>query len=321
MRQVPGIQKIVSKKQASTIFQKKYGRHFTRGGTQTTAHQEEDHVSRVRMWQLVSLWTLFFLVLVYQVFFSHVLTIEYITVDGAGLLISDEVEQMARTALSENLWTFVPQNNFLLLSTHRIEERLLVASPLIRQVTVKKSFPNTIHVSILERGNFLFWCSGEESCLLVNEEGILQDRPEAREEYRVPHIYLVDEMQKPILAGEHVVAAQFLAFVSGLSQAFLEQANVSIQEKMFLPSKYADELRIETDKNFSLRITPDIPIEQTLNTLRIVREKAIPKDRSADLVSVDLRISGKAFYQLRNEAPQETTDDTLNQELNTSRKE
>ena len=57
-----------------------------------------------------------------------------------------------------------------------------------------------------------------------------------------------------------------------------------------------------------------------MNTLRIVREKAIPKDRSADLVAVDLRISGKAFYQLRNEAPQEAVD-TLNQEPTTSSQE
>ncbi len=321
MLQIPSTQKIESKKQTSTIFLKKRGRHFTRGGIQTTAHQEGAYASHIRIWQVSFLWMLFFLVLIYQVFFSRVLTIEHIVVDGAGLLTSDEVKQMTQTALSENIWTFVPQNNFLLLSTHRIEGRLLAASPLIRQVTVQKSFPNTISISILERGNFLFWCSAEESCLLVNEEGVLQDRPEALEEYRAPHIYLVDEMRKPVVTGEHVVTAQFLSFVSGLSQAFSEQADILIQEKMFLPSKYADELRIETDKNFSLRITPDIPIEQTLNTLRIVREKAIPKDRSADLVAVDLRISGKAFYQLRNEAPQETTDDTLNQEPDMSSQE
>ncbi len=320
MQQISKIQKIGSKKQRSTIFSKKQEHYFTRGGVRSPTRQEGYRVSRVCMWQLISLWVLFFLVLSYQVYFSRLLTVEYITVDGAGLLTSDEVSQMARVAISENIWTFVPQNNFLLLSTHRIEERLLAASPLIRQVTVQKSFPNTMNISIIERGNFLFWCSKEDSCLLVNEEGALQDWPEAREEYRVPQIYLVDEMQKPILAGENVVTTQTLSFISGLSQAFLEQANILIQEKIFLPSKYADELRLETDKNFSIRINMNMPIEQTLNTLRIVREKAIPQDRSDDLASVDLRISGKAFYQLRNEEPQETTD-ILNQEPNTRSQE
>jgi cell division septal protein FtsQ len=306
MRRIPDIQKTVPKKQSSALFSKKQERHFVRGVVHTSEQQERNYVSRTHMWQVMFLWLLFFLVAGYQVFFSGMLMIERVTIEGAGLLTSGEVEQTVQEALSEHIWTVFPQNNFLVLSMLRVEERLLASSPLIRQVSVKKLFPSTVIVSLLERGNFLFWCSGEESCFLIDEEGVLQDWPKAQEEHRVAHIFLDDEAKKPAKVGDRVVTRQFLLFINGLSQAFTEQSGITIRERMFVLSRYTDELRLETNEGFSLQINTGIPIERTLNTLRIVREKAIPEERRADLISVDLRIPGKAFYQLRNEVPQET---------------
>ncbi len=316
MRQIFGTQKTRQKKKIPAIFSQKHEHHFVRGGMDTREHQEEKNTSRVRNWQLWFLWILFFSVFGYQIFFSGILKMERLVIDGTGLLTREEVEQMAQNVLSQKRWAFFPQNNFVLFSQENMEQQLLAASPLIRQVTAKRIFPDTVSISLLERGNFLFWCSDQEYCLLVDEDGILRDWPEAREESRVPHVYLVDETRKPAQAGDYVGTTQFLTFVNGLQQAFLEQAGIRIQDRMSLPSKYADELHLETDKGFSLRINTDIPIEQTLNTLRIVRDKAIPKEKQEDLVEVDLRISGKAFYQLKNEEPAETAVNLDVEQLN-----
>ncbi|MBP6975327.1 MAG: FtsQ-type POTRA domain-containing protein [Candidatus Moranbacteria bacterium] len=312
MGQISGIQKIARKKRPTTLFSRKQERRFVRGRTGTSAYREEERSSRVRIWQITFLWILFFLVLGYQLFFSGMLTVERVAVEGTGMLTPVEVERTVRTVLLENRWTIFPQDNFLLLSVRRIEELLLASSPLIRQVTVKRRFPDTLEVSLLERGDFLFWCSEEEKCFLIDEKGILQDWPEAREERRVSHLFLIDESRKPVATGDRILEQNTLSFAKGLPQAFLEQAGIVIQEEIFFPSRYADELRLETDKGFSLRISTDIPIERTLNTLRIVREKAVPEDRRADLVSVDLRIPGKAFYQLRDESEQEASVSDVN---------
>jgi cell division septal protein FtsQ len=307
MRQISPLQKKASKKQTTTLFSKKPGRHFVRGGTQGAVQHKAKQQARARSWQLISLWVLFLAVFVYQVFFSGILSIEHVVIEESLLLTRDEVEEATRSALSEKRWQFFPQHNFLLLSTDFMEERLFAFSPLIREVTVTKVFPNTVQVSFLERGNFLFWCLGEEPCFLIDEAGVLQDWPEAQKEDRVPRLFLVDETRKGAQAGDRVVSPQFLAFVSELPQAFLEQAGIRIRERLLLPSKHANELSLETDQGLVVRINTDMPVEQMLNTLRIVREKAIPEESRADLVSVDLRIPGKAFYQLRNQEPQEST--------------
>lgn len=313
-----GIQKTARKKQSSVIFPKKRERRFVRGKAEPAAHQQRDRAPFIRSWQIVLLWISFVLVSGYQMFFSGILKVERVSIEGAGILTSEEIERVVREALVERVWAVFPQDNFVLLSTRRLERRLLGVSPLIRQVTVEKRFPDTLNISLLERGSFLFWCPKEESCFLIDEEGTLLDWSGAREEKRVPHLFLVDESGKAVSVGDHIMASEILSFTKGLPQAFLEQADVVIREHIFVPSKYADEFRIETDKGFSLRISTEIPIEQTLNTLRIVREKAIPQERKSDLVSVDLRIPGKAFYQLRNETMQETTSVPVEGEIRMS---
>lgn len=301
-----GIRKTVRKKQSSVIFPKKRERRFVRGKAGPATHQQRDRTSFIRSWQIILLWVSFVLVSGYQIFFSGILKVERVSIEGVGILTSEEIERAVRGALVERTWGVFPQDNFVWLSTRRLERRLLGVSPLIRQVTVAKRFPDTLNISLLERGSFLFWCPKEESCFLIDEEGVLLDWPRAREEKRVPHLFLVDESGKSVSAGDHIMTSEMLSFTKGLPQAFLEQAGVVIREQIFVPSKYANEFRIETDRGFSLRISTEIPIEQTLNTLRIVREKAIPQERKSDLVSVDLRIPGKAFYQLRNETMRET---------------
>ncbi|MBP7811303.1 MAG: FtsQ-type POTRA domain-containing protein [Candidatus Moranbacteria bacterium] len=310
MGQTPDIQKIVRKSHSPNFFSQKKERRFVRGGADALAHRKQDRLSFVRIWQITFLWVLFFGVSGYQIFFSGILSVKHVEIDGTGMMTTDEVKRTVQVILSENTWGFLPQSNFLLLSTQRTGERILAASPLVRQVTVRKLFPDTLDVSLLERGAFLFWCSEPERCFLIDEEGMLQDWPEAREERRVSHLFLRDKSGKSVSDGERIMTPEILLFMKGLPQAFLEQADIVIGENILVPSKYANELHLETDKGFSLQISTDIPIETTLNILRIVREKAVPEDRQSDLVSVDLRIIGKAFYQLRDETPQEAMVDS-----------
>ena len=100
---------------------------------------------------------------------------------------------------------------------------------------------------------------------------------------------------------------EFLSFVRGLPQALAEQSGIRITDTIYLPSKYADELRIESESGLVLLLSSSTPLEKTLNTLRIVREKAVPPERAEKLVSVDLRVPSKAFYRLLDEPVEEVS--------------
>lgn len=308
MRRMFGIHKKGKFNESSVLFPRKIGRWFVRGTkirNNREIRSQESHAWSIHSWQLWVLWGVFAGVFGYQLFFSGALGTTRVVVFGTGLLTSDEVEQVVREAMRDERRRFLPRENLMMLSVSHIETRLRTSFPLIRQVTITKVFPDTVVVSLLERGDLLFWCISKNQCSLVNEEGFLENQLEALGELRVPRLFLVDETGKPEVEGYPVVTPELVTFLKGLQQAFQERTDIVIREHIFIPSKYADELRLETENGFSIRIGTNVPIEQTLSTLRVVREKAVPRERISELLAVDLRIPGKAFYRLREDVSEE----------------
>lgn len=296
-------------KDRPSLFQKKVERRFVRGKRSEKKNEEDIQNRELIRWVrvLIVLWLCFLSAAGYQYFFSGVVSLQTIRVTGTGILLPGEIEQVVRTSVAGKYGKLVDRDNLVVLSTTQLEQSLVAAFPLIRRVEVKKVFPNRLEVSLLERGDLLFWCFREQQCFLLDEHGFVLNQPAALEEHRVMQLFLVDESGKEVASGDQVATEGFLRFIRSLPQAFSEQSGISLRNTVFLPSKYADEVRVETESGLELLIRSDIPIEKTLNVLRIVREKAVPRDKVGDLVSVDLRVAGKAFYRLRNEESQETT--------------
>ncbi len=288
------------------LFQKKTDRKFIRGGHLEKQAAEASDSWNARKAGLVSLWMLFVGVTGYQLLFSGVLSVRQIEIDGANLLTGEEIEGFLHEAMNGKHAGIIDGDNLLFLSDRMLAERIETASPLIRSVEIRKVFPGTLQVSLLERGHLTFWCS-EEHCFLIDEEGVVREPAEHFGEDRVPHLFLRDESSKPVSPGDRVADPEFLSFVRGLPQALAEQSGIRITDTIYLPSKYADELRIESESGLVLLLSSSTPLEKTLNTLRIVREKAVPPERAEKLVSVDLRVPSKAFYRLLDEPVEEVS--------------
>lgn len=288
-------------KKYGVLFPKKTEKHFVRGkkSEKNDEVQKKNRAEKRGCWIIVFLWVLFGGIAGYQTFLSGVFAVGRIDIESGGLLGSDEVRQNVEDRLSGyRLWVF-PRDNMFLVSPRDIEDYIRESFPLVRQVEVKRTFPNTLTVSILERGALFFWCSGGDQCLLLDEKGMVLDRPQALDEHRVPQFFLVDELGKQASFGDQVVDPSILTFVRGLPQALSEQMGIQMKEKLFLPSKYADEIRIETENGFDIRMNTGMPLEKILNILRIVREKAVPHDQQENIASIDLRVPGRAFYRLQ----------------------
>lgn len=286
---------------------KKPEKKFVRGRRKESHNPDRQEApgGNIWVWSTVSLWCLFIGVSGYQIFLSGALSVDQIIVEGAESLSSEEVRGVVQEDLFGWSVGIFPRNNMLLLSKKGIEESIRVASPLIRHVEVERLFPNALKITLLERGDLFFWCSREHSCQMLDEEGVVLDYPQAIEEHRVAQFFLVDESGEQAHVGDQVMSRATLDFVRSLPQALSEQADIRMKENISLPSRYADELRIETENGFDIRMNVDIPIEKTLNVLHIVREKAVPRAQREKISSIDLRVPGKAFYQIRDDERQE----------------
>lgn len=304
-------------KKKGTLFPKKSEKRFTR--TLQTHKQHDagikDHPQSIRGWQIWGLWCFFGVVLAYQLFFSGVFVVTHIEVVGTGLLTEDEVRSMVSDKLTGKNILAIPHANLLVLSSQRLEDELTRTLPLVRRITVTRIFPNTLEVSLLERGELVFWCSHAEQCALIDEAGVIIDRPSALNEQRVARFFLMDESRKEYAVGDRVTDETLLQYLRGFSQALSEQLDIAIHDQVFIPSKYADEVRFEMESGVEILAHTSIPVEKTVNTIRIVLEKAIPHERLTDLVRIDVRVSDKAFYRLRDEIPEEVFVEDQEREL------
>lgn len=289
------------------LFPRKTERKFVRGSHSEKLAADAAGAWNMRKIGLISLWALFVGSVGYQLLFSGALSVGRIEIDGANLLTEGEIEQFLRETMSGKYAGIIDRDNLLFLSEKDLAERIGSVSPLLRSVEIRKVFPDTVRVSILERGHLTFWCSGER-CFLVDEAGIIRDSVEHFGEDRVPHLFLRDESAKPASSGDQVTDPEFLDFIRGLPQALAEQSGIRMTDTVYLPSKYADELRVESEGGLILILSSNIPLEKTLNTLRIVREKAVSPEQAEKLVSVDLRVPSKAFYRLPDEPAAEVSD-------------
>ncbi|MBP5993956.1 MAG: FtsQ-type POTRA domain-containing protein [Candidatus Moranbacteria bacterium] len=282
------------------LFQKKTERKFIRGGHGEKQAADLSDTWNMRSIGLMALWLLFVGAVGYQLFFSGALSVSRIEIDGANLLTQGEIEQLLHETMMGKHAGIVDRDNLLFLSERALAERIEMVSPLVRSIEIRKVFPGTLRVSLLERGHLTFWCSGDR-CFLIDEAGVISEPAEHFGEDRVQHLFLRDESSKPASPGDQVADPAFLDFVRGLPQALAEQSDIRMTDTVYLPSKYADELRIESENGLVLLLSSSVPLEKTLNTLRIVREKAVSAEQSEKLVSVDLRVPSKAFYRLPDE--------------------
>ena len=289
------------------LFPKKTERKFIRGSHSEKQAADESDIWNMRRIGLISLWMLFVGAVGYQIFFSGALSVSRIEIDGANLLTEEEIDRFLREMMAGKYAGIIDRDNILFLSEQVLVERMSVISPLVRSIEIRKVFPGTLRVSLLERGHLTFWCSGDR-CFLIDEAGVIRESAEPFGEDRVQHLFLRDESSKPAVPGDQVADPLFLDFVRGLPQALAEQSDIRMTDTIYLPSKYADELRVESESGLVLLLSSSVPLEKTLNTLRIVREKALSTDQSEKLVSVDLRVPSKAFYRLPDEPVAEVPD-------------
>ena len=118
---------------------------------------------------LVSLFAFF---VVYFLFFSQFFLIKKIEIKGNKSIKSSEIEKVATSKMKDAFFHFVPGNNFLFNKNEEIKNALLEKFSEIKSIKVKKVFPNSLKIEILEKDPIIIWCRLED-CYYIDNKGII----------------------------------------------------------------------------------------------------------------------------------------------------
>lgn len=256
-------------------------------------------------WVPVLLWVAFALVGGYILFFSPVLMVQRVSVEGESVISSAEYQAFVETALTGSYFGIFQKRNYFLIPTEEITVSLLERYPLLSAVRVHRRFPNSLTLSLHEAPAILRWCSGGPCYGIRN--GVATMLPYAEDErYRASQLSVIDESALPVQAGAVLLVEPYLESFRSARDLLGRMMAGTVAMTATTPSRHSNEIALSTGEGWRLLIVVDRPVEESLGILQVFLDEYAREhtDRSR-LESVDLRVEGKVFYVEKSGSPTE----------------
>ena len=249
---------------------------------------------------VVALWLLFLGTSVYVGLFSPYMTLHAPEISGLHTINAETFQERVDQELAQKYLGFLARNRFLLVRPEKLSSVLQDEFPLIRTIDVTRTFPNVLAISVSERESILLWCSGD-TCSHIREDGSVRSVTAAyeREENRARTIFLRDESGRPLLSDEAGFGEEFARFPVSVKKELQGRFSIETEDEMRLVSRFADELRVKTNAGWQIYFGTRIPLETSLEALRLLFEKELPEGRRGDLEYIDLRTENRVFYRYK----------------------
>lgn len=279
----------------------------------------------VRTLVVSTLWVLFFGEVIFVLFFANFFVISTYDIqkeNNGDSVKNEEIKKQIEDSITGKWYGLIPKNNLLLLQTHTKEQALLTRYPKLASVTITKQFPHTLKIEAREKLFQVLWCS-KDDCFLVNEEGaaeaatIFFEHPD--EQGTV--IRIQDIGEEPVQLGQRVMENEERRFAETFSKDFALRTGLAIEGSLERPSRYAKELRVHTNKGFTLFFNTRLPVDESLNTLMLILENEIPEEEWNQVDYIDLRTENRIYYTRKDRVPEKTEEQKKREEEKQKKKE
>ena len=248
----------------------------------------------------------------YVLFFSPFLEIKKVDLEGIVELNYDDVYGKIGEILNKKDFRFISRSNLILLPSDRIKVQLQNDFKKISGVEIKKIFPDSVIVKIIERKALLMWCSAGP-CYIVDENGYAYTWAdfESEEVKQNNLLSIVDNSGKSFPAGEKILDEDYIKFVISLKDELEKETEIKITNEYHTDSKMAEEVRVKTEEGWEIFFSTALPMEDSIQTLKTFLEKEMADKDKSKLEYVDLRAENKVYYKFKNNE-QNNSEETVN---------
>jgi cell division septal protein FtsQ len=195
---------------------------------------------------------------------------------------ADNVKSEVQTLLGKSM----TQDNLLTLDTGKLAANLITLDPELKAVEVHRIWPHGIQVTVTQKQPALGWSTGNQNYLLDRDGTVIGSLPSGS---TLPVV--VDGSNLPVQKGQQVVTANFVTFcndlLANLPSTGLSATGLRVQDTTF-------DLYVKTNKGYQLIFDTTRPAADEIADLKTVLHTLAGK---APTQYIDMRISGKAYYQ------------------------
>lgn len=281
-------------------------------------------ISDIRLWLAKITYKVLFALLIggffYFLFFSEWLQVHSITIEGNQnidkKLILDSVEPFLH---KKRLYLF-PSNNYFWIPVSRIENEINSSFKRISKLEVERAFPGGIVIKVEEKKAVLIFCNNK-GCVWVDEEGVSYNRSSHLETMtdNASQVIVQDQSNSEMEIGSSVTDPKYVEFANNLWKNFpgttkKELAGLSTS----IPS--AQEIRAHAKDGFVVFFDINLPLERSLILLeRVLNEEMKNKGEDVSCLEyVDLRLSDRIFYKLKDNCGSNAPNSNDNNQVETN---
>ncbi|MEP7162519.1 MAG: hypothetical protein ABI747_02020 [Candidatus Moraniibacteriota bacterium] len=248
----------------------------------------------------IFLWVIFLFTALYTLFFSPWFQITTVEIVGESVVPREVLLDSVWMELSGKRAFVLPRENILLAPTQGISESLILHFPKFRAVSVRRVFPHTLLVQIEEMPFLVRWCSGGPCSVVGNDGKLLTAESAERSYYDETRLTLIERSALPVVATEGELLSGEMKVWAQLYEELSQWTNLTLLKEAETPTRYAHELRVVTGEGWAVFFGTEEPVSQSIEALNIVLSQDLSPERREELLSIDLRVEGRAFLGFKN---------------------
>jgi len=233
--------------------------------------------------------TVLFLTLSYLLFFHPIFWINNIHLSGNEEVNREMIVDIIENEIVSDIF-FLRSRTIFLVSTSEIVNRVANEFPQIEFVQVKRSFPDSLNITIRERNPVAIWCRDDgDDCYLIDRNGVIF------KETLIPAGLAV------IRGGDTAVSLSEVP-ISPENILFLIEAWRGIKDIVKISEFKIEESKIiaQTIEGWDIYFTFKKPASvQTKKLLLVIEEQIFNEDR-AGLEYIDVRFEDKVYFKHKN---------------------
>lgn len=250
----------------------KYARHFQRR-------------SSARRWTLVAACVACLGIFLWLVFWSPLLSVTDIRVEGSAAIV-DTVQEQTREFLDTRFLAVLrPARSILFLNTDAVSAHLLAVMPALERVTVTKEYPHAITLTVIERVPTGVWCK-ESACQYIDAQGARWgDAPRSHGQL----LLLIDDDRSDATDDERMFA--------GIRTANQRLRELGIPPAwVILPDTAPGDMTVQLARGYDIRFNTFGDMADQLSTLEVfLADRA--HDDGFHPTYIDLRTPGRVYFK------------------------
>jgi len=232
------------------------------------------------------------LLIAYAIFYSPIFAITDIQVDGTSRTTAQSIgERFITWQMAQRKWLVFRQSNLLLFSSSWLEDNLHTQYSLA-DVTIMKTLPHTLRVTITEKSPALVWVTNDSYYYIDENGGISShiDNPDVAGD--LPQIF--DETNASVQATSSFLSTEKINFIRDL-QTQLNSLNSLTIQSYSMPDRLSWHLNVKTEAGYEIYFDTTVSLDSQIIKLREVLDTKAKTDPPKEYI--DLTIGDRVYLK------------------------